>query len=80
MHLELSIVPEGIGTADLLKIVNASGMHYQVTEEGTILEGRRCSSVCSVQGRGSIGSGPQPMVELPTGVRGAQLFPILLNS
>jgi hypothetical protein len=41
MHLEVSILFEEIGPADLIKIVNGSGVHYQLTDEGTILEGER---------------------------------------
>lgn len=45
MLLELSVIPLGRGrsisadVADLLKIIDASGLDYRVTAAGTILEG-----------------------------------------
>ncbi len=45
MLLELSIVPLGRGrsisadVADLVKIIDASGMDYRLTVAGTIIEG-----------------------------------------
>ena len=43
MLLELSVLSEEMGPAasraDLIKIMNANGVHYELTNEGTILEG-----------------------------------------
>jgi uncharacterized protein (TIGR00106 family) len=46
MLLELSVIPLGRGrsisadVADLVKIIDASGLDYRLTAAGTILEGR----------------------------------------
>jgi uncharacterized protein YqgV (UPF0045/DUF77 family) len=45
MHLELSVLPKRPGqpvagsVAELAKIMEASGLHYQLTSSGSILEG-----------------------------------------
>jgi len=50
MLLELSVIPLGRGRsisadlADLVKIIDASGLDYRLTAAGTILEGTGTSS------------------------------------
>jgi hypothetical protein len=78
MHLEVSILYEEIGPADLIKIVNGSGMHYQLTDKGTILEGnwdemidvakRCCKTTRNRTGTAAIRQGFGPICSAATAI------------